>query len=104
MQVTMIESITQEQRKQMIKQVHYSSAVGEMIGFEQIPKAKGLNLFAEIRQLFGNKVDLQVLLLDATVTGDDNPVWDRSSASAQRHFYHRNMSKNIDDVEFDGFR
>jgi hypothetical protein len=88
----------------MAKQGRYCSGQGQYVTFEKIPKGRGLEMLSEIRQLFGSKVDLQVLLLDATVTGHDNPVWHPNSASARRHPYYSSMSENIEEVDFDGFR
>jgi hypothetical protein len=103
MQVTKIQGTSSKHLKQMIKMGRYSSVRGQYIALEQIPKERGIEMLAEIRRLFGKTVDLQVLLLDAMVKGDDNPVWDRNSSSARRHFYHGTMSENIQDVDFAGF-
>jgi hypothetical protein len=101
MQTTKIKGIS---RRAMTQYHAYSCEKTPYVALEQISKERGLELFAEIRQLFGSTVDVQVLLLDATINGEENPVWHDSVASARRHFYHGSMSENIADVKFEGFR
>jgi hypothetical protein len=101
MQTTKIKSIN---KKRMAQDTGLSKATMQYMAFELISKENGVELFADIHQLFGSTVDLQVLLLDATITGDDNPVWGQTVSSARRRFYPGSMSENIRDIDFEGFR
>jgi hypothetical protein len=99
MQIPQLRAFTKTNRN-WSKQTSYQA---QNYGGAKISKEKGLELLAQIRTLFGATVDLQVLLLDARITGDGNPVWSGDSNEARNHFYFGSMPTNLEDVDFDGF-